>query len=74
NQDCSEEKTLSKYHTRVDNCFNPICGSSAFINGTVKLPDGRIRRGKGIKQDLMEIEGIKSEKLDIEQFYLQHAN
>jgi len=47
---------------------------SAFINGTVKLPDGRIRRGKGIKQDLMEIEGIKSEKLDIEQFYLQHAN
>ncbi len=74
NQDCSEEKTLSKYHTSVDNCFNPICGSSAFINGTVKLPDGRIRRGKGIKQDLMEIEGIKSEKLDIEQFYLQHAN
>ncbi len=71
NQDGTQEKTLSKYHARVDHCFNPICGSSAFINGSAKLPDGRIIKGKGIMQYLIEIEGVKSEKIDKEQFYLQ---
>lgn len=67
------EKTLSKYHAKVDDCFNPICGSSAFINGTTRLPDGKIVKGKGIMQNLMEMEGVKSGKIDKEQFYLQQV-
>lgn len=73
NEEGAPERTLSKYHANVNDCFNPICGSSAFINGTRRLPDGRIMKGKGIMQNLMEIEGVKSEKIDKEQFYLQQV-
>jgi hypothetical protein len=48
-----------------------VCGSSGFINGVVKMPDGKIERRKGIIQDLMNIEGVKPEKIDKEQYYLQ---
>ena len=65
------EKTLSKYYGASERAFNPICGSSGFINGVVKLPNGKIDRRRGIVQDLMEIEGIKPEKIDKEQYYLQ---
>jgi hypothetical protein len=65
-----EERTLSKYHGDAATTFNPICGSSGFINGTIKLPDGRIERRKGIMQNLIEIEGVKPEKIDKEQYYL----
>ena len=44
---------------------------SGFINGIVKLPNGKIERGKGIMQDLMDIEGVKPEKIDKEQYYLE---
>ena len=71
NPDGSPERTLSKYGNDVETSFNPICGSSAFINGTVRLPDGKINKGKGILQNLMELEGIRPEKTDKEQFYLQ---
>lgn len=71
NIDGTIEKTLSKYHGNTEQCFNPICGSSAFINGTVKLPDGRIEKKHGIMQHLINIENIKPEKIDKEQFYLQ---
>jgi hypothetical protein len=67
------EKTLSKYHSTIDTTFNPICGSSAFINGTLRQPDGTITKGKGIMQKLLEIEGIHPVKIDKEQFYLQQA-
>lgn len=73
NQEGAPEKSLSKYHANLDNCFNPICGSSAFINGTTRLPDGEIRKGKGIMQNLIEIEGMRPEKIDKEQFYLQQV-
>jgi len=73
NEEGAPERTLSKYHANVNVCFNPICGSSAFINGTIRLPDGRIIKGKGIMQNLVEIEGVKSEKIDKEQFYLQQV-
>lgn len=66
----NQERTLSKYHENANNVFNPICGSSGFINGIVQLPDGKIERRKGIMQNLMEIEGVKTEKIDKEQFYL----
>ena len=66
-----EEKTLSKYHGNSKTSFNPVCGSSGFINGVVRLPDGKIERRKGIIQDLMNIEGVKPEKIDKEQYYLQ---
>lgn len=65
------ERTLSKYHGNAETSFNPVCGSSGFISGIVKLPDGKIERGKGIVQQLMDIEGVKSEKIDKEQYYLQ---
>ena len=65
-----EERTLSKYHGDAATTFNPICGSSGFINGTIKLPDGKIERRKGIMQNLIEIEGVKPEKIDKEQYYL----
>ena len=71
--DGSSERTLLKYGKNVETSFNPICGSSAFINGIVRLPNGKIKRGKGILQNLMEIEGIKPEKTDKEQFYLQQV-
>jgi len=64
------EKTLSKYHGNSNTVFNPICGSSRLINGVFQLPDGRIEKGKGMMQNLMEIEGVKPEKIDKEQFYL----
>jgi hypothetical protein len=73
NQAGTPEKTLSTHHTNVRNSFNPICGSSAFINGTIRLPDGKIKKGKGIMQDLLEIEGISPDKIDKEQFYLQQS-
>ncbi len=73
NPEGSPERTLLKYGKHVETSFNPICGSSAFINGIVRLPNGKINRGKGILQNLMEIEGIKPEKTDKEQFYLQQA-
>jgi hypothetical protein len=66
-----EERTLSIYHGNSESAFNPVCGSSGFINGVVKLPDGKIERRKGIIQDLMNIEGVKPEKIDKEQYYLQ---
>ena len=66
---------LSKYHDgNVGNVFNPICGSSGFINGTVKSgTTGKILKGRGIMQDLMELEGVQSEKIDKEQYYLQYV-
>lgn len=64
------ERTLQKFHGNVGSVFNPICGSSGFINGIVKLRDGSISRGKGIMQELIEIEGVRPEKIDKEQFYL----
>ena len=66
-----EERTLSKYHGNSEESFNPVCGSSGFINGIVKLPDGKIERRSGIIQDLINIEGVKPEKIDKEQYYLQ---
>jgi hypothetical protein len=54
NLDGSSERTLLKYRNNVETSFNPICGSSAFINGTVRLPDGKINEGKGILQNLLE--------------------
>ena len=45
--------------------------ADGFINGIVKLPNGKIERGKGIMQDLMDIEGVKPEKIDKEQYYLE---
>jgi len=73
NPDGLPERTLLKYGENVETSFNPICGSSGFINGVVRLPDGKINRGKGILQNLMEIEGVKPEKTDKEQFYLQQV-
>ena len=73
NPDGSPERTLLKYRGKVEALFNPICGSSSFINGTVMLPNGKINKGKGILQNLMELEGVKPEKIDKEQFYLQHV-
>jgi hypothetical protein len=73
NPDGSPERTLLKYRGKVDALFNPICGSSSFINGTVMLPNGKINKGKGILQNLEELEGVKPEKIDKEQFYLQQV-
>jgi hypothetical protein len=73
NPDGTPERTLLKYGGKVETLFNPICGSSSFINGTVMLPNGKINKGKGILQNLMELEGVKPEKIDKEQFYLQQA-
>ena len=73
NQEGTPEKSLSRYHSNPNDAFNPICGSSAFINGTTSLPDGKIKKEKGIMQNLLEIEGIRPEKIDKEQFYLQQA-
>ena len=54
--------------------FNPICGSSGFISGTVKSgTTGKILKGRGIMQDLLEIEGVDAEKIDKEQYYLQYV-
>jgi hypothetical protein len=74
NPDGSAERTLSKYGNNIETSFNPVCGSSAFINGTVRLPDGKLSKGKGILQNLMELEGIIPEKTDKEQFYLQQVS
>jgi hypothetical protein len=35
------------------------------------MPDGRIERRREIVQDLLEIEGVKPEKIDKEQYYLK---
>jgi len=72
--DGNKERTLLKYHGNVESTFNPICGSSALINGTVKLDTGEIVRGRGIIQDLLEIEGVQPQKIDREQYYLQQAS
>lgn len=64
------ERTLQKFHGNTESAFNPICGSSGFINGLVKLKTGSIERGRGIMQELMEIEGVKPDRIDKEQFYL----
>lgn len=74
NPDGSPERTLSKYCNNIETTFNPVCGSSAFINGTVRLPDGKLDKGKGILQYLIELEGIRPEKTDKEQFYLQQVS
>jgi ferredoxin-NADP reductase len=66
-----EERTLSIFHGNSESAYNPVCGSSGFISGVVKLPDGRIERRKGIIQDLMNIVCVKPEKIDKEQYYLQ---
>ena len=71
NFDGTQERTLSKYHIHSEDSYNPICRSSGFINGIVRRPDGKIERGRGIIQNLMEIEGIRQAKIDKEQFYLQ---
>jgi ferredoxin-NADP reductase len=73
NPDGTPERTLPKYGNNIKTSFNPVCGSSAFINGTVRLPDGKIKKGKGILQNLIELEGIMPEKTDKEQFYLQQV-
>ena len=73
NLDGSPERTLFKYGGKAEALFNPICGSSSFINGTVMLPNGKINKGKGILQNLVELEGVKPEKIDKEQFYLQQV-
>jgi len=73
NPDGTPERTLSNYGNNIETSFNPVCGSSAFINGTVRLPDGKIKKGKGILQNLRELEGIMPEKTDKEQFYLQQV-
>lgn len=73
NPDGTPERTLSKYGNDIETSFNPVCGSSAFINGTVRLPDGKINKGKGILQNLIELEGIRPEMTDKEQFYLQQV-
>src|SRR5215211_193712 len=69
------ERTLSKYYNGdVSSVFNPVCGSSGFINGTVKsATTGKILKRRGIIQDLVEIEGVKPEKIDKEQYYLQYV-
>jgi len=69
------ERTLSKYYNGdVSSVFNPVCGSSGFINGTVKsATTGKILKGRGIIQDLVEVEGVKPEKIDKEQYYLQYV-
>ena len=69
------EKTLSRYHNRdISSVFNPICGSSGFISGTMKsTTTGKILKGRGIIQDLVEVEGVKPEKIDKEQYYLQYV-
>lgn len=46
--DGNKERTLLKYHGNVESAFNPICGSSALINGIVKLDTGEIVLGRGI--------------------------
>lgn len=68
------EKTLSKYHENPRSAFNPICGSSGFIMGVSQGQDGKLVKGRGIMQNLMEVEGISAEKIDKEQFYLDHAH
>jgi len=67
----ARKKKPFQNHGNTDKSFNPICGSSGFISGIVKLPNGKIERRKGIMQDLMEIEGVNSEKIDKEQYYLE---
>ena len=69
-EDGKVERTLLKFHGNVESAFNPICGSSGFINGIVKLKTGSIARGRGIMQELIEVEGVKPEKIDKEQFYM----
>ncbi len=71
--DGAPERTLSMYHGAVNSAFNPICGSSGFISGVIQLPDGKLEKRKGIMQNLQEIEGVKPEKIDKEQFYLDVA-
>jgi hypothetical protein len=61
---------LAIWRRAVKESFNPICGSSGFINGIVKRADGRIEKGRGIMQNLLDIEGIRPEQIDKEQFYL----
>jgi hypothetical protein len=68
------EKTLTKYHGNPTVAFNPICGSSGFITGTSMDIHGRLEKRKGIMQDLMENEGVASDKIDKEQFYLDQSH
>jgi hypothetical protein len=68
------EKTLSRYHDSPKSAFNPICGSSGFIIGVTQGKDGKLVKGKGIMHNLMEVEGVGAEKIDKEQFYLDHAH
>ncbi|MDE1862326.1 MAG: hypothetical protein KGI33_05370 [Thaumarchaeota archaeon] len=73
-EDGTPEKTLTKYRGTADGVFNPICGSSGFVTGVVAGPDGGLVRRKGMIQNLAEIEGVGTEKMDREQFYLDHAH
>jgi hypothetical protein len=66
-----EERTLSKYHENPLQCLNPICGSSGFINGAVRLPSGAIERRTGIMQYLVQLENVNRTKIDVEQYYLE---
>jgi NAD(P)H-flavin reductase len=68
------EKSLSRYHDSPKSVFNPICGSSGFIIGVSQGQDGKLVKGRGIMHNLMEVEGVSSEKIDKEQFYLDHAH
>jgi len=68
------ERTLSKYHIDAKESFNPICGSSGFITGTIMGSDGKLEKRKGIMHHLMEIEGITADKIDKEQFYLDQSH
>lgn len=68
------ERTLTKYHGNPKESFNPICGSSGFITGTIMGADGKLAKRKGIMQDLMETEGVTADKIDKEQFYLDQSH
>ncbi|MGB9003797.1 MAG: hypothetical protein WCC52_08335 [Nitrosotalea sp.] len=68
------EKTLTKYHGNPKSAFAPICGSSGFIIGVTQGQDGKLVKGRGIMHNLMEVEGVPAEKIDKEQFYLDHAH
>ena len=68
----TSENTLKKYTgENWKNFFNTICGSSSFINGLKRNEKGiPTKIDKGIEDILIEL-GIKKEKIDKDQYYLQ---
>lgn len=72
--DGNPERTLTKFVGTSHGIFNPICGSSGFINGVVRDTEGKLQKNKGVSQSLVEIEGVKPDMIDREQFYLDHAS